>query len=278
MQKYIDALKEMRTRCLMKKEEGRTASVALTTNAHYLAPRIESYTSLITFPSEQSALAKAASWKDAHVHTVITLANAPFMPNPIVIKLLADHARRTGTKMKYEVVDEEGNILYQLADVESTYYHPERVPIPFSGSPRPNYEMKTEDGQQLFEAAKKGMDAHFPSATKSTAYGAAVVAEDMVFFGGLYSSFDKQLSMHAEMVAVMCALAEGKTISELALVSTKFEKAVPHCCGACRQLLSEVAMRQDQDITIHTYSLSGEHFSASMKDYLPHTWDPRRQQ
>jgi cytidine deaminase len=126
---------------------------------------------------------------------------------------------------------------------------------------------------QLHQAAIRGMETHFSAGTKSR-YGAAVLANNKIYFGGVYSSYDHRLNLHAEMVAAVAAIMDNnRDITHVAVVSNKFTEDVPHLCGCCRQFLAEIEEKTGKPITIMAFSLDGKKcFETKLDTYLPSSW------
>ncbi len=263
-----------------QKSSYNSSSVAITSNNNYFSGLLESTTHLLDITSEHATLALAISHKDPYVKQIITLMQTEeFVLNPLVIKILVDHVRRTGTSISYSVFDLNGNNLFHCDDVRTLYYTPqvELLEKVQSWEFQPNfiYFDKSRDiDSQLKECALKGTETHFSSGTKSL-YGASVFSGDKIYFAGVHSSYDRRLNLHAEMVAFISALSDGnKEISAVGLISTKFIDEVPHVCGCCRQFLSEIQLKNNKEINIYSFSFDGNKtFKISLKDYLPYMWD-----
>ena len=145
-------------------------------------------------------------------------------------------------------------------------------------SPRPNkipYNPAKPISDQLRSAAKLGSETHFTSNTK-TLYGSSVLSGKHIYFGGVYSCFDRRLSLHSEMVSCLSAIMDGNTnISNLGLISTKFVDSCPQCCGSCRQFLMEIQQKTKIPIKVHSFSFDEKNvFETKLDDYLPHSWNP----
>jgi len=276
--KISSELKKYLDRSWLKRDtsECNASSVAITSTNKYYSGLAESRTHLLDISSEQAALALAVAAKDAHVTEIVSMASSKLL-NPIVLKVLADHVRRTGTPMKYVVIDMEGNELKSI-NIQDLDYNPEVAVLEKikTWQPEPNKKLldKTRDlKEQLKECAEKGMLTHFSSSSKSC-YGAAIIVDDTIYYGGVYSSFDHRMNLHAEMVAALSAFADGKkNISWIALMSTKFVEEAPQMCGCCRQFFSEIQEKTKTPINILTFSLDGKKvFKTTLTEYLPHLW------
>ncbi len=255
-----------------------TASVAIATHEHY-SGLLESRTHLLDITSEHAALAQAVSCKDPHVNKLITLVQGSYLPNPVVLKILADHSRRTGTIMSYSVFDMQRKEIFHMANVLETYYQPpierlEKIKDWTYALNQIPLDSSQPVDEQLRIAAVKGTETHF-SADSKTVYGCAVLTDGTIFYGGVYSSYDHRLNLHAEMVAALSAIAsDKKNITQLCIVSNKFVHEVPHVCGCCRQFLAEISAKNNTPITILSYSWDGtQKFTIPLTTYLPYAFD-----
>lgn len=276
----IELAKETLGKSWLKRDETdfNSASVAVTENALHASGLFESRTHLLDISSEHAALALAINRKDPHVTKIISVVQGKFTPNPIVLKVLADHYRRTGTDMRYEVYDPLGKLIFEQASAHETYYKPEIEVLEKikSWNPRENfteYTLTEPLEPQLKRAALLGMQTHFSSTSKTT-YGAAVRAGNKIYFGGVHSSFDKRLNLHAEMVAAISAISDvNRKITDVAIMSNKFTDEVAHMCGCCRQFFSEIQEKNKTPITVHAFSYNGkESEKFSLSEYLPAKW------
>lgn len=259
-----------------------SASVAVTKNKYHASGLFESRTHLLDVTSEHAALALAINRKDPHVTKIVTVVEGKYLPNPLVIKIIADHHRRTGTDLKYEVYDKQGKMLYRQESAKNELYNPpvEILDTIKNWNPCENsieFDNKKPVKQQLKKAALQGMQTHFSSNTK-TKYGASVLAGDKIYFGGVHSSYDRRLNLHAEMVAAISAINDlNRQISHVALVSNKFRDEVPHMCGCCRQFYSEIQEKIKKPIKVFTFSYDGsKEFEMMLDDYLPAKWHSGR--
>src|SRR3989344_5117484 len=198
---HLDLLKASLKLSWLKRDKAKfnSASVAITKNGVHASGLMESRTNLLDITSEQSALALAVSRKDAHVHTIITVVEEEsgsneFLVNPLVIKILADHTRRTGTSIEYIIMNKEGKTLFTTSDARKVYnsYVPPILPLEKikDWSPRKNtiaFNEKEDKIAQLRNAALQGMEMHFQADSK-TSYGSTVLANGKLYFGGVYSS------------------------------------------------------------------------------------------
>lgn len=111
--------------------------------------------------------------------------------------------------------------------------------------------MKVTDqqlAQMALEAAKESYSpySHFP-------VGAALMADGEVFTGANVENRSYGLTVCAERVAVLAAVANGKRqLERLALASPSSEFITP--CGACLQVLSEFGV----DLKLTLVNVNGE--------------------
>lgn len=258
---------------LKKPGEPNTASIAITPSGKYAAGIFQSRTHLLDVTSEHNALAQALSCKDPHVAHVVTLAPNQEPLNPLVIKILADHARRTGTPIHYTLCDDQGTVC-ETHSTDEFSYQPKPALLSFPDwTAEANKQPARDDiDAQLFALAKQGMETHFTSNT-GTRYGAAVLAGDTIYYAGVYSSFDRRLNLHAEMSAALSAINDGNTaIVRVALVSSKFKTIPVPMCGCCRQFFAEIENATGQPITITFFALDGTSQTLSLSDALPWRW------
>ncbi len=260
-----------------EKTDCNTGSVAITKDNVHASGLFESRTHLLDVTSEQSALALAVSRKDPKVSKVITVTDGEFLFNPLVAKVLGDHARRTGVPIAYEVYDIAEKRLFSCKDI-AAHYNPrgDLLPQIKNWQPQDNWlaiDAKKELLTQLKDAAVRGMETHFSAGTNSR-YGAAVKVGNKLYFGGVYSSYDHRLNLHAEMVAALAAIMDGhRAIEQVAIISNKFVSEVPHMCGCCRQFFSEIQEKTGKPITINAFSFDGKQkFETKLNDYLPSGW------
>lgn len=276
----FEKLKKTLERSFLKRDKTsfNTSSVSITNNNKYFSGLMESRTHILDIPSEHGTIVIAISNKDPHVKQIITLVDGEFDLNPLVIKLLCDHVKRTGTNISYSVFNLEGKNIFHCEDVMNLFYKPEIKVLEKikSWQPRNNFvhvDNSKDIDEQLRECALKGTETHFSAGTKSL-YGASVLAGNKIYFGGVHSSFDKRLSLHSEMVAVLSAIMDGNDkISKIGLISTKFVEDLPTVCGCCRQFLSEIQIKLGLDINISCFSFDGKKkLNTSLNEQLPNAW------
>ncbi len=278
----IKKAKEYLNKSWLKKEKPQynSSSIAITENGEHASGIFESRTHLLDITSEQAATALAVSRKDPHITEMITVVEGDFTLNPLVVKFLADHARRTGTPITYKVYDKELTELFSCENIYNLYYAP-RIEVlnKIAGwKPRSNwiwFDDKKNLKEQLRVGAIQGMETHFSSNTNTT-YGAAVKAGDRIYYGGVYSSYDRRLGLHAEMVAVLAAIMDDKKeITHVAVISSKHTERPAQMCGCCRQFLTEIQQKTKKPIKIIACSLNGTNdFETTLDEYLPAQWNP----
>jgi cytidine deaminase len=94
--------------------------------------------------------------------------------------------------------------------------------------------------------------------------GAALIADDEVFFGTNIENRSYGVTVCAERTAVFTAVAAGKTHFErLAVASPKAEFITP--CGLCRQVLSEFC----DDLKILLVNSEGQVQKTTLKKLYP---------
>ncbi|MFW6286192.1 MAG: hypothetical protein ACOC16_03655 [Nanoarchaeota archaeon] len=260
-----------------------SSSVAITQNSNYYYSGIlESKTHLLDISSEQSSLVLAVSNKDPKVKEIITLLDGEFMLDPLILKLIIDHIRRTDVDIKYSIYDLNKNKLFSTNSVYNflSFYNPQIKELEKikSWNKKSNKVVLNKDKsikEQLYSNAVMGGETHFSSDSK-TCYGASVLTENNIYFGGVYSSFDKRLSLHAETVGVINAIMNDDiNIKAIGLVSNKFVgDNLPQMCGCCRQFLIEIMQKTSIPIKVYCFSFNNKKcFEINLDDYLPYSWD-----
>jgi cytidine deaminase len=273
----FEGLKRSLSFSFLKKGKNNTSSVAVASK-HHFSGLMESQTHLLNVMSEQAALAVAVASKDAHVKEMVTLVENEFFLSPLLVKTLVDHVIRTGSRMSYKVFNLNCECLFYCEDIKELFYNPSyRVLKKIEGwSFRKNFvvvnpSIPIED--QLEACAREGMTTHFSSNSKSN-YGASVLVGDKIYFGGVYSSFDHRVGLHAEMVAALSCFAKGDiAISKVAVVSSKFVDSPTYMCGCCRQFFVEVQMKSQSPIEVIAFSFDRKiRERAMLSDLMPLSW------
>jgi len=268
------------SRSWLKKETTsfNASSLAITNNGQYFSGLLQSRTHLLDVPAEHAALAVAVSHKDPHVKEIITVIDGEFVLNPIVVKILVDHVRRTNTPLSYHVYNKQGDCLFSCDNINTLFYTAKPSVLEKIAPWEPRANSIPVDPTQPIEAqlqkyARQGMETHFSGNTTSC-YGAAVLADNTIYFGGVYSAFDHRLGLHAEMVAAISAFADGKTnISHIGIMSSKFIEEPTHMCGCCRQFFIEIQAKTGTPIQVTAFSNDEQkQITMSLDDALPHSW------
>src|SRR3989344_141878 len=281
----IEDLKLYLKKSFLKKDKAsfNSSSAAITKNNIYYGGLIESNTNLLSITSEQASLSISVSCKDPNVNKIITVVDGEFIINLLVIKIIIDHIRRTGVNITYEIYDIDGNKLYECNNLSEYYnYRPKTEVMEKINNWKPienGIEINSSEDieEQLKKFAIKGMETHFSSDSKSL-YGASLLAGNKIYFGGVYSSFEKRLNIHSEMLVTLLSIMDNNLeISKICLISNKFVDDIPHMCGCCRQFFSEVQSKINRKIEFISFSLdNSKKFKIMIDDYLPNIWNPHK--
>jgi cytidine deaminase len=137
-----------------------------------------------------------------------------------------------------------------------------------------NIQPSPEEISRLVAAARDGMRLAYGIDGPSPLYGAAVLAEDgNVYSGGQYKAGTRQISLHAEQVALVHAAAHGESkYRAIAIVSDEDENKVTNPCGVCKQAIYEAAIFADQEIWIILASISGSIDLHRMWELITFPW------
>lgn len=275
--------------CVIKEgRDNKSSSIAYSKSGEsYHGAYIGSDTNLLSISSEQVALLGAIQnndFKIEHVVTMLDTYNEKEVASPMTIKILIDFVRRTGQKIKYTVMDKNGNILFNTNDVSSLFpfYNPERT---FLKKMDTNTEIKSNkavlenNSSDIIGTLKKyallGIERSFTTHDSGSGYGTAVLTKSgKIYFSGQYSSFDKRLNVHPEMTAVISALMEKDTdITHIGVVSTKHKNEPTHLCGCCRQFLAEMMNKFDIKAELFLFAKDTDVYEKrNINDYLPNLW------
>jgi cytidine deaminase len=99
----------------------------------------------------------------------------------------------------------------------------------------------------LVSAARGALDVAYAPYSEYQVGAALRAADGTVYTGCNVENANYSNSLHAEEVAVGCAVADGtRTFAALAVTSTERDGVTP--CGMCRQTLSEFC---DEDFPVH---------------------------
>jgi cytidine deaminase len=282
---YIKALLDASSRCFLKKaSHPKYSSIAISIHDKiYASGNIESYNHVLDITSEHASLVLATQHGDPLIHKIITLIENTEEHqeiNPLTIKILIDHFRRTGQDISYTIINQNNKVLWHtdsIANILSFYtpkieilQHAQRDATECVG------KLQTDNiPEELKKYATLGSTRGFTTYDSATGYGAAILTKKgNIYYAGQYSSFDHRMNIHAEMSAFIIALSCGDTeITDIGIVSQKHKQTPCNACGVCRQFYSEIIERTHQDITFHTFSLLNDTVQTfSMNEYLPGVW------
>jgi len=269
---------------------GNSASVAISKSGKtYFGGKAESDTNLLDVTPEQTALLLATQHRDFQIVEVITLIDStkPII-SPIALKVMADFANRTGTKIAYTVLDAEGTTVFKVKNVLDAipFYHPEPSDLVLKKvAPKANWAKlsghtnDSEIAEALKKYALKGLELAFTTYQGASSYGAAVLTESgKIFYSGQYSSPDKRLMVHAEMGAILAALmAKEEKLTHLAVVSDKFEAEPCQTCGPCRQFITELSKRYGWKLQVYCFAKKQPVYNTySIETLLPNSWSSKK--
>jgi cytidine deaminase len=282
-----DRLRSNLERCLVKEGDVRTSSIAISASgAQYDGVVIGSDTNLLTISSEQAALSMATAVWDYEVEHVITMVGTVPVSsvNPLVLKILVDHAIRTHRTIAYTLMNESGKIFFALDDARKAipFYVPETIALTKIGTAVMTSNVVSvyiDDRDALKRCAIMGIERNFPLYDSASGYGAAVMThEGRMYYSGQYSSPDKRLNVHAEMNAVLSAVMAGeKDIVRLGVVSSKFTDTPCHMCGCCRQFFSEMCAKLKWKPSIHCFAKdTDDQNDWTIDTYLPSVWTSKK--
>ncbi len=291
---YAGKLREALSLSVTKKARtdgnGNAASVAISKSGKtYCGGKAESDTNLLDITSEQTALLLAAQYRDFQINEVITLVDStkPII-SPIALKVMADFANRTGTKIAYSVLNAEGTTIFKTKNVLDAipFYQPEPSDLILKKVvPKANWVKlstradDTEIAKTLKQHALKGLELAFTTYQGASSYGAAVLTESgRIFYSGQYSSPDKRLMVHAEMAAILAALmAKEEKLTHLAVVSDKFENEPCQTCGPCRQFITELSKRYGWKLQVYCFAKKLPVYNTySIETLLPNSWSSKK--
>jgi len=265
---------------------GKTSTTAYSQSGKkYLAGNLASDTNLLDITSEQASLVLSIQNNDFKVNKVITMVeevNPQQVVSPLVLKVLKDYEIRTGTNIKYTIVDLKGNILFD-EDINDfmSFYNPKTNPLAKTKSSRVSSNcVNIKNIRSVKSVLKKyatlGIQRNFPTYDSATGYGTAVLTnKSNIYFSGQYSSFDKRLNLHSEMAASLSVLMSGKKekITHLGLVSSKFKEEPCEICGCCSQFLLELIKRCDFDIKFVCFAKDNDmHNEYLINDLISSQW------
>jgi len=290
----FDKLKDVLRFAVVKKNKksgfGKTSSVAYSkSNRNYTAGNLASDTNLLDITSEQAVLVLAVQNNDFQINKIITLVegkNHQQVVSPLVLKILRDFEIRTGTKIRYIIVDKKKDILFDIKDISSimSFYNPPIKILTKTKKVKVSKNWVTIDNKDdiklyLKKYAILGIKRNFSTYDSATGYGTSILTnKNNLYFGGQYSSFDKRVGLHSEMATALSVLMSGKNekITHLGLVSTKFEKEPCNICGCCSQFLFELIQRYGFDIEFFCFAKKTNTYNKySINQLLPFQWSSK---
>lgn len=260
------------------------ASIATSrSGTQYLASRVRTSTHILDIPSELAALVRASHANEYLIESVETIVDNAAQPvSPLVLKILIDHAVRTGIQMDYTLRDSSGALIYECDDV--------RFSLPFYKSPLEklsildgrdkshsvtpvNRQLPIQD--QLRTAAREGIARNFPVRDKASGYGAAALTTSgIIHFGGQYSTPDERLGVHAEMGVLIAALfAHTGSVTHIGVMSSKHESTVCSMCGSCRQFIADLSALHGWSPELYLFASGSDRYVRySLSELLPVQW------
>lgn len=258
------------------------ATATTRSGATYSSGGFISSTRIGSITAEQAAVAVATACGDPWVVQVHSNAEND-AHKPQVLQTLAQHSARTSLPLDWQLSwsgkTDEGSS--SITDVRSALasigWAPQaETPPEWAGIQPTGCRVAHDAAQpllpQLQAAAQLGMArATTTPSARRTAYGAAVLGDNgYIYYAGQYTA----LGLHAEMAATLAAFAHGaRSITHLALASTKHTDDTCECCGICRQFLAEVAQGTGvSPAIIRIASGTGHTSEATLDAYLPHHW------
>ncbi len=267
----------------------RTSSVCYSKSGRkYRGANIDSDTNLLNISSEQSALLLAVSHSDYEVEEMVTLVEKSdgFMVNPFTVKTMIDFCVRTGSEIRYRIIDMDGREIFSAPKISETisfYRPPQKILSKVTGAVisenKATFDKSLSVKDQLKKYADEGLSKCFHTYDNASAYSTAVLTEDgTIYYTGQYSSFEKRGSIHSEMAAPILALMNDKTkITALGLVSTKFTDTPCEICGCCRQFLAEISAKYDLNIKLYCFAKDTMEFKQySLDELLPNQWSSKK--
>jgi len=286
----LQELRDTLCLCAQKHNKGsRSASIAYSrTGEKYAAGTVESDTHLLDVPAEHAALVLSVHHNDFGVYHIATITEEQggALVSPLILKIITDHARRTGIPISYTIFNQEGALLFETKDVGAlcSFYRPPVKPLKkVRDSKAETNKIKWDNTEgSLREALKRyailGIERNFPTHDSASGYGAAVATKSgMLYFGGQYSSFEKRSGLHAEMAVVTAALMDGATdFTAIGIVSTKHTDVPCTPCGCCRQFMAELFRKYDSNPRIYCFAKENDAFREyGMEKLLPDAWESK---
>lgn len=268
-----------------------TSSIAYSfSGKSYIAGNIASDTHLLDITSEQAALCLAIHNNDFKINRIVTMAkdcNPLEVTFPIIAKVLIDHKIRTGTDIEYYILNEEGNVIFHTNNISkniSNYVPSEALlqkvkNLEVSSNCINFLDLEGDKKLILKKYASLGVERNFPTYDSASGYGVSILTnQGNLYFGGQYSSFEKRLNLHAEMAVAVDVLMSKKSekITDLGLISTKYEDEPCEMCGCCRQFFQELSGKLKFDIKFYCFAKSNDKYNEySIKDLIPQKWSSK---
>jgi cytidine deaminase len=129
--------------------------------------------------------------------------------------------------------------------------------------------MTQPDYAALAEAALAGRDRAYVPYSQFPVGAAVLTASGKIFLGGNIENASYPMTLCAERVAIFSAYAAGeREIVALAVVTPTDDVASP--CGACRQVIYELAPRSE----VLLLNLRGDRRLTTPQELLPHGFGP----
>lgn len=289
----LDDLQELRNALklsVVKCGQGnRSASIAYSHSGEkYTTGSVESDSHLLDIPSEQAALVLSVHRNDFAVHRIATITEGGggVLVSPLTLKIVIDHARRTGIPISYAIFNQEGAILFETKNVGAlcSFYEPPVKPLGKIQDSKPNTNRATWDSVEnsLKDALKRyavlGCERNFPTRDSASGYGAAIATKNgMIYFGGQYSSFEKRTGLHAEMAVITAALMDGVTdFAAIGIVSSKHADVPCTPCGCCRQFMAELFRKYASNPRVYCFAKESDVFAEyTIEQLIPDAWTAR---
>ena len=129
---------------------------------------------------------------------------------------------------------------------------------------------------ELVAAAIRGMSVAYGVSRNVPRYGAAVRGSTgKIFIGGQYKAETRQISLHAEQVALVHAAAHGESeISMIAIVSDEDPegRSFTNPCGICKQALYESYLASRTPMLVIMANMQGEYRVKKLEELIVYPW------
>lgn len=126
------------------------------------------------------------------------------------------------------------------------------------------------DYNELIKAARKAKKYSYSPYSKFRVGAAVLTKSGKIYTGCNIENSSYSLTVCAERTALFKAISEGERKFVAIAVSTD-EKGFTTPCGACRQVISDLA----GDIDVILANGSRKELKLKMKDLLPHPFTPK---